>query len=58
MKNLEYRLGDLEELPMEDAEVDLALLHQSLHHALHPGKAVDEAWRIVKPGGRSSLWIW
>jgi ubiquinone/menaquinone biosynthesis C-methylase UbiE/DNA-binding HxlR family transcriptional regulator len=52
VKNLEYRLGDLEELPIADAEVDLALLHQSLHHALHPSRAVAEAWRIVKPGGR------
>jgi ArsR family transcriptional regulator len=52
VKNLEYRLGDLEELPLHDSEVDLVLLHQSLHHALHPEKAVEEAWRIVKPGGR------
>jgi ArsR family transcriptional regulator len=50
--NLEYRIGDLEELPIGDAEVDLALLHQSLHHALHPSKAVGEAARILKPGGR------
>jgi ArsR family transcriptional regulator len=50
--NLEYRLGDLEDLPIPDGEADLALLHQSLHHALHPQKAVDEAWRILKPGGR------
>jgi ArsR family transcriptional regulator len=52
VKNLEYRLGDLEELPLADSEVDLALLHQSLHHALHPRKALEEAWRILKPGGR------
>jgi ubiquinone/menaquinone biosynthesis C-methylase UbiE/DNA-binding HxlR family transcriptional regulator len=52
VKNLEYRLGDLEELPLSDSEVDLALLHQSLHHALHPRKALEEAWRILKPGGR------
>jgi ubiquinone/menaquinone biosynthesis C-methylase UbiE/predicted transcriptional regulator len=52
VKNLEYRLGDLEEVPIADAEVDLVLLHQSLHHALHPSKAVGEAWRILKPGGR------
>ena len=50
--NLEYRLGDLEDLPIPDGEADLALLHQSLHHALHPQKALDEAWRILKPGGR------
>jgi ArsR family transcriptional regulator len=52
VKNLEYRLGDIEELPLESGEVDLALLHQSLHHALHPDKALAEAWRILKPRGR------
>jgi ArsR family transcriptional regulator len=52
VKNLEYRLGDLEEVPIADVEVDLVLLHQSLHHALHPSKAIEEAWRILKPGGR------
>lgn len=52
VNNLEYRLGDLEELPVEDGTVDLALLHQSLHHALHPAKAIEEARRILKPGGR------
>jgi ubiquinone/menaquinone biosynthesis C-methylase UbiE/DNA-binding HxlR family transcriptional regulator len=50
--NIEYRLGDLERLPIEAAEVDLALFHQTLHHALHPEKAVAEAWRILRPGGR------
>jgi ubiquinone/menaquinone biosynthesis C-methylase UbiE/DNA-binding HxlR family transcriptional regulator len=50
--NLEYRLGDLEELPIADGVVDLVLLHQSLHHALHPGKALAEAFRVLKPGGR------
>ena len=52
LTNLEYRLGDLEQLPIGDAEVDLALFHQTLHHALHPGKAIHEAWRVLKPGGR------
>ena len=50
--NLEYRLGDLEELPIGDGEVDISLLHQSLHHALHPEAAVAEAVRILRPGGR------
>lgn len=49
--NLEYRLGDLEQLPLEDGEVDLALFHQSLHHALHPVKAIAEARRILRPRG-------
>jgi len=50
--NLEYRLGDLEQLPIEDASVDAAFLSQALHHAQHPGRAVAEARRILKPGGR------
>jgi ArsR family transcriptional regulator len=50
--NLEYRLGDLEELPLEDASIDLALFSQSLHHALHPRKALQEAHRVLRPGGR------
>jgi len=52
VKNVEYRLGDLEELPLVAEEADLALLHQSLHHSLHPDRTLEEAWRILKPGGR------
>jgi ubiquinone/menaquinone biosynthesis C-methylase UbiE len=53
--NLEYRLGDLEDVPIRDGTVDLAFLSQALHHASHPGRAVAEAWRILKPGGRIAI---
>jgi ubiquinone/menaquinone biosynthesis C-methylase UbiE/DNA-binding transcriptional ArsR family regulator len=52
VKNVEYRLGDMEELPIEDGAVDLVFFSQSLHHALHPERAVHEARRILAPGGR------
>jgi len=52
VKNVEYRLGDMEEVPIEDASVDLVFFSQSLHHALHPDRAAHEAWRILRPGGR------
>ena len=52
VKNLEYRKGDLEDVPIKDATVDLAFFSQALHHAQHPERAVAEAWRILKPGGR------
>ncbi|HEX8833193.1 MAG TPA: class I SAM-dependent methyltransferase, partial [Abditibacteriaceae bacterium] len=50
--NLEYRLGDMEELPIAAGEVDLVLMHQALHHCIHPPRAIEEAARILKPGGR------
>lgn len=52
VENIEFRQGDLEQLPLEDSSVDLAVFSQSLHHALHPGQAVAEAYRILAPGGR------
>ncbi|MEZ5404087.1 MAG: metalloregulator ArsR/SmtB family transcription factor [Bryobacteraceae bacterium] len=52
VRNLEYRLGDLEALPIDDASVDLAFFSQSLHHAPHPDRAAAEAFRILRPGGR------
>jgi ubiquinone/menaquinone biosynthesis C-methylase UbiE len=42
----------MEEVPIDDAGVDLVFFSQSLHHALHPERAVREAWRILAPGGR------
>lgn len=52
VKNLEYRLGDLEDLPIKKGAADVAFFSQSLHHAQHPARALAEAFRIVKSGGR------
>jgi len=52
LANLAYKLGDIEQVPLPDASVDLAILSQALHHASHPQTAVDEAHRILKPGGQ------
>ena len=52
IRNLEYRQGDLESPPIADGSIDLAFFSQSLHHALHPQKAVAAAYRLLKPGGR------
>jgi len=55
VSNVEYRLGDMEELPIENASVHIVFFSQSLHHALHPDRAICEAARILKPGGRIAI---
>lgn len=52
LTNIEYRLGDIEKPPIPEQHLDLAVLSQALHHAEHPQRAVDAAYRILKPGGR------
>jgi ArsR family transcriptional regulator len=52
LANLTYRLGDIERVPLPDASVDLAILSQALHHARQPQRAVEEAFRILRPGGQ------
>lgn len=52
LANLVYKLGDIEKIPVADKSVDLAILSQALHHAQHPQNAVNEAYRILRPGGQ------
>src|ERR671923_274735 len=51
-KNLEYRLGDIEDPPVAKESVDLVLLSQALHHAIKPERAIQAAHRILKKNGR------
>src|SRR6476469_3127380 len=50
--NLEYRLGDIEDPPIDKGTMDLAILSQALHHAIHPESAIRGAYRILRKGGR------
>ena len=52
LKNLEFRLGDLQNPPIEPESVDLVILSQALHHAEDPAKAIRSAFSILKPGGQ------
>ncbi len=51
LANLEYRLGDLESPPIEEATLDLAFFSQSLHHAMHPQQAVACGVPVAETGG-------
>jgi ArsR family transcriptional regulator len=50
--NVELRRGDLEELPIEDDSLDAATLMLVLPHVPQPERALREAARVLKPGGR------
>ena len=50
--NITFKRGELERLPLEAASVDVAMLSQALHHANDPSRAVGEAARVVRPGGK------
>jgi ubiquinone/menaquinone biosynthesis C-methylase UbiE/DNA-binding transcriptional ArsR family regulator len=52
LKNLEFRLGDLEKPPIDKQSVDLVVLSQALHHAETPAQAIAAAHNILKPGGQ------
>lgn len=52
VKNITWRRGEIEHLPIRDGAVDLAILSQALHHAAEPARAIAEAARIVAAGGR------
>lgn len=52
---VEARVGDLEDLPVSDAEVDVAMLLLVLHFVVHPPAALAEAFRALRPGGRLVL---
>lgn len=52
LANLTYKLGDVEDVPLPESSVDLAILSQALHHAQRPQAAVEEAFRILRPGGQ------
>ena len=50
--NVEVRRGELESLPVSDAELDAATLMLVLHHLPEPAEALREAGRTLRKGGR------
>ena len=51
-RNAEVRHGDMTQLPLPSDSFDLATLHMVLHYAADPAKAIAEAARVLRPGGR------
>jgi ubiquinone/menaquinone biosynthesis C-methylase UbiE len=53
--NVDFRQGDAEALPVDDASFDLVVSRYSAHHWPHPQQALREFIRVLKPGGRLIL---
>jgi ArsR family transcriptional regulator len=52
LKNLEFRLGDLQNPPIDPESVDLVILSQALHHAEDPAVAISSAHRLLRARGQ------
>lgn len=55
LTEIEFRLGDVEQLPFADGEFDLVVSRYSAHHWPHPQQALAEFRRVLRPGGRLLL---
>jgi demethylmenaquinone methyltransferase/2-methoxy-6-polyprenyl-1,4-benzoquinol methylase/ArsR family transcriptional regulator len=55
LRNVQLRQGDIYAVPVEQNGYDLVILHQVLHYLDDPGRALREAARVLRPGGRLLL---
>ncbi|KZZ93594.1 Methyltransferase type 11 [Ascosphaera apis ARSEF 7405] len=51
LKNIEFQVGDVHDLPFPDDTFDLVHVHQVLQHVDDPVHALKEMRRVCKPGG-------
>jgi ArsR family transcriptional regulator len=52
LPNVDVREGELEALPINDGELDAALLSLVLHYSADPQRTLTEAARVLRPGGK------
>ncbi len=52
LDNIEFRQGDMHQLPLDDEQFDTVLMLHALTYSEQPAKAFSEALRVLHPGGR------
>ena len=52
LHHVEVRRGDMEALPVDDGQLDAAVVALVLHHLPEPGRALAEVHRVLRQGGR------
>jgi arsenite methyltransferase len=55
LNNVEFRLGDIEQLPLNDATVDVVVSNCVLNLVPDKAKAFAETFRVLRPGGHFSI---
>ncbi|WP_322022998.1 class I SAM-dependent methyltransferase [Burkholderia sp. BCC1977] len=55
---LAFRVGNAEALPFTDQSFDAVGSNFGWHHFPHPDKALSEAFRVLRPGGRIAFTVW
>jgi SAM-dependent methyltransferase len=58
LADADLRVGDIEELPYDDATFDVVTAFNSIQYAFDPKTAVAELARVARPGGRVAIEVW